>query len=362
MLCALRTTSDLPWALGISFDNFLEFEMTNLNHGQTSTETTGSSANQTDQLHAARNATTTSGAEKSSNAENGKAQKSESAANTPNLQNGQSAVSLAASGKRIGSSAVLPGESGDKYFKGLASTIEELGAKTMMQVYLAEKIFQCMWSMSRYEIQKRSCLIAEMVKALKNDYEPASEKGRAVTQLLEAGSWESPEIESKLKACGYTAQSLTQRAFERRMEEIMQLDQLISFKAHTISALQKTYERLVSRSIMQERLKLQNELLKRDLQAIDIPMLHENSRKSEDRTGEQADELSEQVSATPRSLSCKRSNPVSNFQMDLDEDEFTPSDVTPKDRKSKGAKSKSVKPKADQGLKNNAPIKSQESL
>ena len=336
--------------------------MKNVNHGQTSSESTGSSANQTNQLHAPSKASTPSGAEQSPNAENSKAQKPGSAANSPNLQNGQSAVSLAATGKRIGASAVLPGESGDKYFNGLASTIDELGAKTMTQIYLAEKIFQCMWSMSRYEIQKRACLIAEMVKALKNDYVVATKEGRDVTQLLEAGLWESPELESKLKSSGYTAQSLTQRAFERRMEEVMQLDQLISLKAHTLSALQKSYERMVSRSIMQERLKLQNELLKRDLQAIDIPMVRENSRKSEDSTADQADEPNEQVNAKPRSLGRKSSNPVSTFQMDRDEDELAPSDVKPKNKKSKEAKPKSVKPKADRGRKNIAPVNSQVSL
>ena len=334
--------------------------MTNLNDGKTSPEPTGSSANQANQLHAASQASTPSGVEQAPNAENSKAQKPESAANSPNLQNGQSAVSLAATGKRIGASAVLPGESGDKYFKGLASTIEELGAKTMTQVYLAEKIFQCMWSMSRYEVQKRACLIAEMVKALKNDYVVATDEGRAVTQLLEAGLWDSPEIDSKLKSRGFTAQSLTQRAFERRMEEIMQLDQLISLKAHTLSAFQKSYERIVSRSIMQERLKLQNELLKRDLQAIDIPMVQENSRKSENRTADQADESNVQVNAKLRGLVSKSSN--TTFQMDRDEDELAPSDVTPKNIKSKEAKPKSVKPKADRGRKNIAQVKSQDSL
>ena len=146
------------------------------------------------------------------------------------------------------------------------------------------------------------------------------------------------------------------------MEEIIQLDQLISSKAHTISALQKTYERMVSRSIMQERLKLQNDLLKRDLQAIDIPMVQENSRKSEDCTADQPNEPNEQVNAKPRSQGRKSSNPVSTFQMDLDEDELAPSDVTPKDTKSKEAKPKSVKTKADRGRKSSVPVKSQESL
>ena len=61
---------------------------------------------------------------------------------------------------------LLPGESEAAYRAGLAGTLNELGASTHLQIYLAEKIFQCTWSMNRYEVQKRACLIAEMVKAL----------------------------------------------------------------------------------------------------------------------------------------------------------------------------------------------------
>jgi hypothetical protein len=67
---------------------------------------------------------------------------------------------------------------------------------------------------------------------------------------------------------------------ERRMEEIIQLDEAIAVNAHTLKALQKSYESFACRSILQERLKLQNELLKRDLQAIDVQVLDRNSEMS----------------------------------------------------------------------------------
>lgn len=41
--------------------------------------------------------------------------------------------------------SILPGESAEMYSRGLQSTVDELGAKTELQVYLAEKIFQCIW-------------------------------------------------------------------------------------------------------------------------------------------------------------------------------------------------------------------------
>jgi hypothetical protein len=40
-----------------------------------------------------------------------------------------------------------------------------------------------------------------------------------------------------------------------------------------LQQLQKSYEALVNRSVLHERLKLQNELLKRDLLAIDVPTI-----------------------------------------------------------------------------------------
>jgi regulator of replication initiation timing len=54
-------------------------------------------------------------------------------------------------------------------------------------------------------------------------------------------------------------------------EEIQKIDQLIALRVKTLGQLQQSYEALVNRSVMQERLRLQNELLRRDLQAIDVP-------------------------------------------------------------------------------------------
>lgn len=64
--------------------------------------------------------------------------------------------------------------------------------------------------------------------------------------------------------------SLLARGMSKVREEIQKIDALISLRVKAISQLQQSYEALVNRSVMQERLKLQNELLKRDLQAIDV--------------------------------------------------------------------------------------------
>ena len=73
-----------------------------------------------------------------------------------------------------------------------------------------------------------------------------------------------------IEAHGHTPQSLAAKASSNAREEIQKLDALIALRVKSLGQLQQSYEALVNRSVMQERLKLQNELLKRDLQAIDV--------------------------------------------------------------------------------------------
>ena len=48
-------------------------------------------------------------------------------------------------GELLGTTSVLPGESEDFYQAGLAVMVNELGAKTTLQIYLVEKIYDCLW-------------------------------------------------------------------------------------------------------------------------------------------------------------------------------------------------------------------------
>ena len=96
-------------------------------------------------------------------AADGKIAKASSEAETPRAQSAKSPSQIS---NAVGASQILPGESAEKYYHGLASTIDELGAKSMMQIYAAEKMFQCLWWMRRYETQKRSTIIKVMAKEL----------------------------------------------------------------------------------------------------------------------------------------------------------------------------------------------------
>ena len=172
----------------------------------------------------------------------------------------------------VGGNFILPGESAQQFHKAYAEALIELGARTQLQIYLAEQIFHSMWWIRRYELQKRASLISEMVKILRS---PGLVElpSLDLTELLEAGRWDDPAVLNELKSKGFTVHSLLQRAGERHQEELMRLDQSIALKAHTLAQLQKSYEALVNRSVMRERMKLQNDLLKRDLLAIDTPMV-----------------------------------------------------------------------------------------
>jgi hypothetical protein len=194
----------------------------------------------------------------------------------------------------LGASQILPGESAEKYYHGLASTIDELGAKSMLQIYAAEKIFQCLWWMRRYETQKRSSIIKVMAKELtESPYFPDKDQRMGVTMLLEAGLWGDSAIQKLMKDRGHTEGSLLEYAMHRQKEELIELEQSIALKAATLLQLQKSFEALVNRSVLQERLKLQNDLLKRDLMAIDVPVI-KDAKLVEHEALEDVHELSAQ--------------------------------------------------------------------
>jgi hypothetical protein len=186
----------------------------------------------------------------------------------------------------VGGKFILPGENAQQFHQAYAAALVELGAQTQLQIYLAEQIFHSMWWIRRYELQKRASLISEMVKILRS---PGLSElpGLDLTELFEAGRWDDPAVLNEIKSKGFTVQSLLQRAGVRQQEELMRLDQSIALKAHTLAQLQKSYEALVNRSVMKERLKLQNDLLKRDLLAIDTPIVKDLKTKAQQLAHEQ---------------------------------------------------------------------------
>ena len=119
------------------------------------------------------------------------------------------------------------------------------------------------------------------------------------------------------------------------MLELMQLDQSIALKAQSLSGIQKSYEALVSRSVMQERLKLQNDLLKRDLQAIDISAVERNADLPDDQPQSAGQEKSQEFKDKQKNVDHKSTIASNAIDQGRDQDVLAPSDVLPKDSVSK---------------------------
>lgn len=179
----------------------------------------------------------------------------------------------------LGITPVLPGESMEVYQRGLLATIQELGATTPLQIYLAEKIYECLWWMRRYENQKRATLIHSMAGLLDpNHFSKAVSDAAAWAMEALFSNRIDDEFTKVLDGLNLTMESLTQKALEICRLKLENLDEMIALKAKTLAGFQASYEALVNRSVLQERLKLQNDLLRRDLQTIDVSALEKPAK------------------------------------------------------------------------------------
>ena len=164
---------------------------------------------------------------------------------------------------------ILPGESAEVYQEGLAGLIQELEATTVLQVYLAEKIYECLWWIRRYDTQKRETLITEMAQMLENSY--VSELALSQLEIREAlrRSESSAALLRAIASKRHDMASLRQRAQLKCSKQLRDLDDQIALQAKVLAGLQASFEVAANRTLNRERMMLQNALLSRDLQAID---------------------------------------------------------------------------------------------
>lgn len=164
---------------------------------------------------------------------------------------------------------ILPGESAEAYQEGLAGLIQELEATTVLQVYLAEKIYECLWWIRRYDTQKRETLITEMAQMLENSY--VSELALSQLEIREAlrRSESSAALLRVIASKRHDMASLRQRAQLKCSKQLRDLDDQIALQAKVLAGLQASFEVAANRTLNRERMMLQNALLSRDLQAID---------------------------------------------------------------------------------------------
>ncbi len=171
----------------------------------------------------------------------------------------------------VSTDPVLPGESRELYDACLKSVITELKATTALQIYLAEQMFECLWWMRRYEQQKRDSILREMANLLDTAGlgSKISENKRYYFHLLQEAH--PPEdLQEILEHANHSIDTLRQEAMYRMGLQLNAIDVRITLKAKTLAGFQASYEALVNRNINRERLELQNAILKRDLQAIEM--------------------------------------------------------------------------------------------
>lgn len=163
---------------------------------------------------------------------------------------------------------LFPGESADDYRQGLAMTIQELSATTPLQMYLAEKIFDCVWWIRRHENQKNQLVVSKMWEILSKrlQYPPSRDS-------LSTGRWDDPGLLESIAAIGHTAESLLEQAMKQENALIAVQDARINDRIKALRGLQSAYESLSNRKLVIERIRLQNESLRRDLAAIDTKVI-----------------------------------------------------------------------------------------
>lgn len=184
----------------------------------------------------------------------------------------------------LGVDPLLPGEPEAEYRQGLQDLIAELGAKSILQVYLAEKIYDCLWWIRRYEEQKRATIIAEMgVQANGGFISQMSDNQIHLRETLLENNIDQKSVEIA-GAEGHSIESLRQVAMTKRRAELLQLDNQIALQTKILAGFQASYEVAFNRKRNVERLDLQNALLRRDLAAIEGELVDDKpktkSRKS----------------------------------------------------------------------------------
>ncbi|MCX6177837.1 MAG: hypothetical protein NT163_00415 [Chlorobiales bacterium] len=191
--------------------------------------------------------------------------------NSDSIQSNSIAVAAAPSISRLlGLVPILPGESVDLYQASLETLIEELGARSVLQVYLAEKIHECLWWMRRYEEQKRATVIAEMASEASNGLTLNSTMEESDIRSTLLSNKVGVGVEKAFKSRDHTLESLRQVAMAGTSSSLFQLDQQIALQTKILAGLQGSYEVAFNRKTNVERLRLQNALLRRNLQSIEV--------------------------------------------------------------------------------------------
>ena len=136
-----------------------------------------------------------------------------------------------------------------------------------MQIYLAEKIFDCMWWIRRLEAQKVQIIFTKACDLLSNNSKSAPNPA-----LLSSSEdiWNEPSLIAAAKAGGQSLQSLMADAVKSQPLTLANFDARIADRLKAMQGFMSSYEALANRKLMIERLRLQNENLRRNVIAIEM--------------------------------------------------------------------------------------------
>jgi hypothetical protein len=107
----------------------------------------------------------------------------------------------------------------------------------------------------------------------------SSRKTLSKTEVRNALLENSPvydKITESINSTGHMFESIRQKAMDKQHENLVHLDQQIALQTKILFGLQCSYEVVFNCKINVERLQLQNDLLRRDVQGIDVDVVDES--------------------------------------------------------------------------------------
>ena len=146
--------------------------------------------------------------------------------------------SISSISQALGITLILPGESEELYRDGLNALVADLEAKTVFQVYLVEKIFDCLWWIRRYEEQKRATIIAEMAHqadSMQLMLSVTKEQAHIREALLK--NEVDPKTLKAVSGMNHSIASLRQKVMEKKHLALEQLDQQIALQVKILTGL-----------------------------------------------------------------------------------------------------------------------------
>lgn len=171
----------------------------------------------------------------------------------------------------VGSTAVIiPGESQAEYESGREATIRDLGAQSPLEIYLAEKMFDCLWWIRRLDAMRIDVIRQGMLHALRFDFQRND-----ILSLIEQEAWDDPRLIDAAKESDLTVGGLPAAGMIESQGALESIDRQTSLRMKMFRDLQKSFEAHTNRTLQQDRLVLQNELLRqhivsKDVSSIDI--------------------------------------------------------------------------------------------